>query len=190
MAKVFLLKNNKKSLFTFAGVIRSKEELDALELQAKEVDPTKKKSVISREDHQRHLSMQKNVRLMPGINEITDEELAALEKHPEWNKSFEMIKIRQPRDAKGQNFRLEKPFLSWVQGFSPKNKEMLSFKDLSFTEAFEIIENMWDQDLIIKYKEIAKNPEVKAALQTQLEKLTIPKSKGAEGNDRPYALAS
>lgn len=173
MGKTYLLENLKRSTFTFASAIKSKEEVEAVDRQSKELDPQKKKEIITQDDHRRFCKMQKDVVLMLGINEISEDQLFWLQKHPRWEMYFSM----------------RPPYLKWVPGFGPKQKDLASFKDLDSTEALDIVEKMWDKKLMEKYLAAEKRPDIKKAIETQMDKL-IPKPKAPGEIGRPYAMAS
>ena len=161
--KTYLLKYNKPNTHTFYDIIKSKEQIAYEDLIEKEVDPEKKRKMMTSEDMKRFIKTQQDIVIYPGINEISEEHYGLMSKHPFFSHYFDS----------------RPPAMEWVPGFGPEDETLKDFKSLKDNEALNIVESMWIKPVIEKYLAREKREKVKAALEAQLEKLKIKPAKAA-----------
>ncbi len=126
----------------------------------------------------------KHIRLIPGINEISQEDYDALMgigRKVKDKLGNEIDAKPHPFFLKMQEFdmKLEKPLLEWVSGFAPEDKEQKKFSELKDTQALIIINSTFSPELLNKFLEKEKRPEIIKAINDKIEKLKLPSQKAA-----------
>lgn len=132
--KTFLLKYKRPNIFTFQSVIKVGDKIVG------------------------------SLQLIPGVNEITEEQWEAIKNHP-----------LLPALFKNDSFE-------WVDGMSPEDKveakkpeEVLT--GLKDGKAVKVVKETLKKPLLESWKENEKRPEVIQAIDGQINKLKLPEKK-------------
>lgn len=93
------------------------------------------------------------VRLMVGVNQLTEEQVKLLEASPHFAAYFDEEKT-------GDKF-------NWVKGFSPKDNRNKSIVELSLSEASKIIKGIYDISVLEQLEIDCKDAKIKAVILEQ-----------------------
>jgi len=133
----------------------------------------------------------KHIRFLPGVNELSETDYNAL---MGIGKEFKDKAGNVMVDEKGKPLSIPHPlfmsflntrvpgqerYLTWIAGASPQDKEPKTVNEMTEDSALEVIDFTFSADLLNKWLEKAKNPNLIKAMKEQIEKLKLPDQKVA-----------
>jgi len=115
--------------------------------------------------------IKKTVKLLPGFNEVPDDEWKEIKQNPMIQKQIELgiiVEVAEKKEVKkkvknGKGEEIEKTVVE-----SGKAKQL---KDLDAEAVVAMVEDTFDVDLLKKWKKEESRDEIRAAIANQLEKI-------------------
>lgn len=123
----------------------------------------------------------KNIQLLPGNNEISDEEWEAVkpncQDHINAGNLIEMAvkKIEKMEEIEGKDGKKTKKFV--------KKEEGKKIKEINAKQAKEIVLDTWDLKTLEKWLNEEGRDEIRAIIHNQIEEVNNPKTNKGKKND-------